>query len=496
MSRERILALSLIPLIIMLAACAGSNSDLVQLAPQPGGDSAGPPVSNLPELSTLPLPETTVRAASDVQYELLLTTPLATSDGNSAQYTSGQLTLDPTLGDGLAWAIFGLSGFPTDGTIYPLLVKVERDNPVWFGFSDYERGAWQLERLAFGSQLGIEDGARLINSAGATYVAVLAYGLPLELTQLTLSVNSTLPGAPTAVLNIPAHIVQGAEAQFHATGSDPGDGLFEEFIYDFGDGSDPATATAPEEIVTHTYEIAGPVIIVLTVRNDLNRTAYDSDLVTIEEPAPPTAVLNVPPQVVLGYEAEFSATGSSPGDGEFTEFVYDFDDGSPVVTVYDPDEVVSHEFTSVSQRNVSLTVHSDLSLQDTDTVPVQVTEPFRELLIVYNSDIAESQDLAEYYASPNTGRAIDPNYMLGLAIGTNETNLIRANYRSLIRDPLITFLDANPTIKNGINYIVLMKGVPFKITDEGRGAVDSDLCMLYEDGNFPTDDRLWSGNTQ
>ena len=40
----------------------------------------------------------------------------------------------------------------------------------------------------------------------------------------------------------------------------------------------------------------------------------------------------------------------------------------------------------------------------------------RELLVVCNSSIPESRALADYYMSPDTGRAIDPGYRLELPL--------------------------------------------------------------------------------
>jgi uncharacterized protein (TIGR03790 family) len=109
--------------------------------------------------------------------------------------------------------------------------------------------------------------------------------------------------------------------------------------------------------------------------------------------------------------------------------------------------------------------------------------------------------LAEYYMSPDTGRAINPDYKLGLPLGETETMTVsRADYETTIRDPIKTFLDDHSTIKNSIKYILLLKGIPHKIQGENEfsttestfSSVDSELCLLYEDGNYPTKSWIWN----
>lgn len=150
------------------------------------------------------------------------------------------------------------------------------------------------------------------------------------------------------------------------------------------------------------------------------------------------------------------------------------------------------------------------NLQVTTTAVVPGGD-FRELLIIYNSDIPEDLALANYYGSAETGRGIDPEYRLGLALGADGGQLIsRENYGLLIRDPLIAFLDSHPEIEANLKYLLLMKGVPHQIDGfedlvAGDGietmcsSVDSELCTLYsggaEDGPgyYPLVGYLWNG---
>ena len=213
-----------------------------------------------------------------------------------------------------------------------------------------------------------------------------------------------------------------------------------------------------------------------------------------ELPGGPEAVIEVKGTPTVDMDAGFSGAGSTGGDGTITELTWSFD-GADHYTTSDIDEVVTHTFDTLGQHYVDLYVVNDELRSDSERVYFDVGEPFRELLVLYNSDVPESQDLAEYYASAITGRAIDSDYVLGLSMGTDETNITRANYNAWIRDPLKAHLDASG-YKTSIKYICLFKGVPYKITNEGQGALDSEMCMLYEDGNYEYTEKLWSGDTK
>jgi len=235
------------------------------------------------------------------------------------------------------------------------------------------------------------------------------------------------------------------------------------------------------------------VFYVLVVAVDAAVTVYDLDVrVSDDLPGAPNAHVELIGMAAAGLQASFSAAGSDGGDGTITELTWTFDGGNEYVSA-DVNETVTHTFATAGPHTVNLVVRNDLARTGSGQLNVDVVEPFRELLVLYNSDVPESQDLAEYYASSATGRSIDPDYVLGLSMGTNENQITRENYNSWVRDPLKAHLDSSG-YKNTIKYICTVKGVPFQITTDGHGGFDSDLCMLYEDGNYDYTQKLFSGN--
>ena len=131
------------------------------------------------------------------------------------------------------------------------------------------------------------------------------------------------------------------------------------------------------------------------------------------------------------------------------------------------------------------------------------------LLVVYNTNDPDSQDLAKYYASR---REIPPERVLGITCPITE-EITRAQFDDTIRLPIIFYLDQKGWLKrenrrvqvgpreldllvatrNDIWAIVLMRGIPLKIaadpTDQesmeyqpelqtDAAAVDSELALL------------------
>jgi len=228
----------------------------------------------------------------------------------------------------------------------------------------------------------------------------------------------------------------------------------------------------------------------------------DNDL-----PGSPVAVLNVPDLISEGIQVEFDAVGSNGGDGNITEIYWDFGDEGGNVT-YDPATVVYHTYLETGTYNVSIEVHNDLERVGfaSEEVQVESYDYVQDLLIIYNSDMPEDLDLVNYYSSPTTGRGIDPDYRLGLPLGAEAgVEISITTFETDILPPIKAFLDdvANAEIKANIKYLLLMKGVPYKIKGENEfdiylsthSTVDSELCCLYSYGEYETTSFLWNQRT-
>lgn len=327
MNQCRLSYLGLITCVLLSAGCAGGQLTELVSDSQPGFAATLPSLDECAaRTDVVPL-----RSVSDNSYQLLDSEPVMTSGNGSAVHADGELTLDPALGDGVAWAVYALSGLPADDTEYPTGLAISKGAArVWLGTTNYGSDRWDLYECQISGGMELEAGLDLVRD-GAAYFAVLATDGLVTIDGLEVTTTAVVPG----------------------------------------------------------------------------------------------------------------------GD-------------------------------------------------------------FRELLIIYNSDIPADLELANYYGSAETGRGIDPEYRLGLALGADGAQLIsRENYGQLIRDPLIAFLDSHPAIESNIKYLLLMKGVPHQIDGEEDlnssdgistmcSSVDSELCTLYSGGvegpgYYPLVSYLWNG---
>jgi len=141
-------------------------------------------------------------------------------------------------------------------------------------------------------------------------------------------------------------------------------------------------------------------------------------------------------------------------------------------------------------------------------VPLRGEEPGESVVVIYNSRMPESKEIATHYASR---RSVPAGQLLGLELPSGET-MSRADYREKLQEPLMKFLEQNklfiyPALTNAstqknvlpttakIRYAVLCYGVPLRIAEDGSlddpgaekilpllrrngAAVDSELATL------------------
>lgn len=145
---------------------------------------------------------------------------------------------------------------------------------------------------------------------------------------------------------------------------------------------------------------------------------------------------------------------------------------------------------------------------------LQAAGPGDSVVVVYNSRMPESKDVAEHYAAV---REVPTNQVLGFDLTEGET-MSRGEYREKLEQPLLKFLEDNKLFVYGpvppgttneiapitakVRYAVLCYGVPLRIAEDfmlsdpkaekvrgelrhNGAAVDSELCTL------PIKNSIW-----
>jgi uncharacterized protein (TIGR03790 family) len=146
-------------------------------------------------------------------------------------------------------------------------------------------------------------------------------------------------------------------------------------------------------------------------------------------------------------------------------------------------------------------------------LPLRAGQPGDEVVVVYNSRMPESKDVADYYAQR---RQVSPNQVFGFPLSTNE-DMSRKEFRDSLEKPLAKALEAGKlwrigsrsvpattdrparkekvVVQSKIRYALLCYGVPLRIAADpelkepgeqevraelrrNEAAVDSDLALL------------------
>ncbi len=136
-----------------------------------------------------------------------------------------------------------------------------------------------------------------------------------------------------------------------------------------------------------------------------------------------------------------------------------------------------------------------------DIVTAHATNDGRDVVVIYNSSMPESKDIADHYAQM---RGVPTNQLIGFDLPKSET-ISRKQYREQLQDPLLKVLEKQELFTFGWNsklkdakfrYFVLCYGVPWhikadpsikeKISDpkltglltNNAASVDSELAVL------------------
>jgi len=216
--------------------------------------------------------------------------------------------------------------------------------------------AWQLF-------IGVEEAEEAVNETVPTEA-------PPETGAETVAPEANSP--PYAIARVSSLFVKvGQPVEFDASLSRDPDGVIVEYVWDFGDGT-----RASGVRVTHTYELPGSYIVVLTVMDDkgaidVNEESLIYITVEMEEvpmsvDSPPVPVISSDKDfVVVGEEVVFDASSSwawveKEEDGEvkivksteaIVEYLWDFGDGATATG-----KNVTYRFSEPGSYPVKLTV--------------------------------------------------------------------------------------------------------------------------------------------
>jgi PKD repeat protein len=214
----------------------------------------------------------------------------------------------------------------------------------------------------FGDGSPVEFGVRVSHaySAPGTYTVVLTVSDDRGLTGVSrqaVRVNAPpvaafewSPTIPSAGVSVTFTAVRDRTLSY-----DP-DGTIVSYTWDFGDRTPPVTIKAPATSVAHAYAQCGSYTVTLTVTDSDGAMATASRDLGVN--CSPVAAFDwSPKEPDRGEAVTFDASSSYDRDGTIASYSWDFGDGTPSVTIRDPQ--VTHEFSRYGTYTVRLTVRDD-----------------------------------------------------------------------------------------------------------------------------------------
>ena len=203
-------------------------------------------------------------------------------------------------------------------------------------------------------------------------VSVAAAYQGVDSAPASLGISAPVNQQPLAVLSGDSAGTVGQLAAFSAAGSSDPDGTITNYIFDFGDGSQPVDNGNVADI-TYAYLAANTYTVTLTVRDDLGATgsAVHQIAVSAEPNEAPHAVLICPGSGQIGQSLEFDGANSYDSDGTIVNYTFNFGDGSGDQNNGMLPNLL-HAFGSESVFTAYLTVTDDDGAQAQASCPVAI----------------------------------------------------------------------------------------------------------------------------
>ncbi len=234
--------------------------------------------------------------------------------------------------------------------------------------------------------------------------------------------------------------------------------------WDFGDGFFSNVMNP-----VHTFAATGAYNVTLTTTDTLGNQSIVSHVVDIQ--STPVSFFSIETPNCLNNETQFINL-SSTGNGYITQWIWNFGDGSPTVTVLFPDDPnVTHTYTTQATFEVSLTVINSFGCENTYTDNVSITPA--PIANFYHSPSCENMivDFQDASSPNGAGNIVSWNWNFGdPASGVNNT--------SNLNNPQHIY--ASPGIYTVTLYVVNFNNCTDTITKEVNAGVAPPVAFSWD----------------
>jgi len=203
-------------------------------------------------------------------------------------------------------------------------------------------------------------------------------------------VNGYVPLPDVAVLNVSpqvSQVVRGGVVAINVTVGNVGAGAYEDFTVTLYGNSTVIDAKLvsgllPQSstLLTFTWDTTGFPLGTYTIGAEASAVQGETDIgnnvvvdgtVLVFLANPEAAFTYSPSTPIIGEAVTFNASTSIPGAGDITSYIWNFSDGTLIITTDQPTTL--HNFTQLGTYNVTLTVVNTYEMSDTAWALVTVT---------------------------------------------------------------------------------------------------------------------------
>jgi PKD repeat protein len=180
---------------------------------------------------------------------------------------------------------------------------------------------------------------------------------------INITVNNVAPKIDSVV--VPPTVKEGQNIQLQATASDGGSSNNLTYSWNLGDGSNPMVG----QNIAHTFADNGTYNVTLTVTDKDGGISQQTTQVLVDNVAPTVNITAPVNTIDQGGSVQFGVNYSDPGIKDTHTITWNFDDGTtPVTGVNNP----NHLFTTVGDRNVTVTVTDNDGASTTQSLQIAV----------------------------------------------------------------------------------------------------------------------------
>ncbi len=180
---------------------------------------------------------------------------------------------------------------------------------------------------------------------------------------INITVNNVAPKIDSVV--IPPTAKEGQNVQLQATASDGGSSNNLTYSWNLGDGSNPMVG----QNIAHTFADNGTYNVTLTVTDKDGGISQQTTQVLVDNVAPTVNITAPVNTIDQGGSVQFGVNYSDAGIQDTHTITWNFGDGStPVTGVTNP----NHLFTTVGDRNVTVTVTDNDGASTTQSLKIAV----------------------------------------------------------------------------------------------------------------------------